>query len=931
MINKTKNLFKKLRHIKAINIFVVLFVLILSIFIAGYTSAGTGTKVGAVIATIIGWVLFAIAWSLGQLLVLMMEILVWIAQWSTFISAPAVGFGWKIVRDICNMFFVVIMLVIAFATVLRVEKYSYEKLLPKLIIMAVLINFSKMICGLIIDVSQVVMLTFVNSFKDVAGSNLTNMMGLNSLMSMSGNAANTETAEVTGWTVLGSYVLAIIYIIISLITIVTMVLMLTIRIIMIWIYVVLSPMAYLLGAFPDGQKYASKWWTEFSQNVIVGPVLAFFIWLSFASLGGVTDQASIGGVTAAAPTVAETTGDVGASTEALTVAGSPNHMLNFVISIAMLYGGLQVSQSIGGAAAGMAGKGISAINQGKGYAVKGLKWAAGGLAYSAIANKYTGKHVKNALASTAATSGLKGRFLAAAGIRGLATSGLIAYNKREKKLSEKAQAKIESLKDTRVVSRFAKEGAWTPSGTADQKKAVNMMPSALADGTAAGLKKMNEKLASMSVEDLRKLSDAEWHALGKAGAVLGGKAENFIAKDTDARGALNLGRVASGMPLGNIGLAQGTDKNGLAIAGPARYGSYYNRVHGAGLPPMSPDEIATLERTGSHSTQYLRENEKTPVLEPEKVTTVLDDDKNSPRGNGNLAINEVARGSSSTIAVDFDKLNLSEIDKGKDANWQNTRGLNTSDQQMIGKVASKMLEVINQEKAGLMSKAIRNPGEQKRLASLEKAEAYFKEPTKIKNLSLLNSSAAKYKTSDVKEVKIHEEMHGLGYNNEKDVTGAAKTIVETRNYSARADRGKIDQIIKNNNKGISDSKQDLGESSEKISNTVQEKEKASEIEFNNEAKSSSADMDLGELNKTLEKFSEKMDNVARKFNSASGKVGSSSSAPKAGGDNSYLFKNLSKNILSSNSALIKKVSMLGGEKAETPLEVDVIYNESLKD
>jgi hypothetical protein len=407
MINKIHNLFKKLRHIKSRNIFVASFILIVAFFVVGYTNATVGTA----IATMIGWVLFGIAWSLGQLLVLMMEILVWIAQWSTFISAPAVGFGWKIVRDICNMFFVVIMLVIAFATVLRVEKYSYEKLLPKLIIMAILINFSKMICGLIIDVSQVVMLTFVNSFKDVAGTNLTQMMGLNTITSMNANDANTDS-DVTGWSILGAYVLAIIYIIISLITIITMVLMLAMRIVMMWIYVVLSPMAYLLGAFPDGQKYASKWWTEFSQNVIVGPVLAFFIWLSFASLGGVTDQASIGGVTSAAPTGSEVTGSNNEGSESLTVAGSPNHMLNFVISIAMLYGGLQISQSIGGAAGGMAGKGISAINQGKGMITKPIM--AGALAAGLYAKgkgiqgaKWTGRMGKTVLGGLDRMAGAK--------------------------------------------------------------------------------------------------------------------------------------------------------------------------------------------------------------------------------------------------------------------------------------------------------------------------------------------------------------------------------------------------------------------------------------------------------------------------------------------------------------------------------------------
>lgn len=195
--------------------------------------------------------------------------LVWIAQWSNFIDAQAVVLGWKIVRDICNMFFVVIMLIIAFATILRVKEYSYEKLLPKLIIMAILINFSKMICGLLIDVSQVVMLTFVNSFKDVACSESHHNFRLDKLTSMTATTVDAEKgAGITSWSIMGAYILAFGLVIIALITIVTMVIMLSIRIVMIWIYVVLSPMAYLMNAFPAGRDYHKQWWKDFTKNLI---------------------------------------------------------------------------------------------------------------------------------------------------------------------------------------------------------------------------------------------------------------------------------------------------------------------------------------------------------------------------------------------------------------------------------------------------------------------------------------------------------------------------------------------------------------------------------------------------------------------------------------------------------------------------------------
>lgn len=346
-INKISSKLRKM--FKPRNLVVIFSTILLALFITSYVSAGFQDM----IATMIGWIIFGIVWALGQLLVLVMEVLVWIAQWSNFIYAPAVVLGWKIVRDICNMFFVVIMIIIAFATILGVKSYRYEALLPKLILMAIMINFSKMICGLLIDVSQVVMLTFVNSFKEVVGSNLTKMLGIDAMMDIN---VDDKTADITLWSILGSYILALIYVIVALITLVTMVGILAMRIVMIWIYVVLSPAAYLLGAFPAGKSYNETWWKDFTKNLIVGPILAFFIWLSFAALGTGTgtENSGVGKDSELRP----------ATSTALTKAGSPDNMLNFIISIAMLYGGLMITQQVGGAAGGMAGKGMAAVNKG---------------------------------------------------------------------------------------------------------------------------------------------------------------------------------------------------------------------------------------------------------------------------------------------------------------------------------------------------------------------------------------------------------------------------------------------------------------------------------------------------------------------------------------------------------------------------------------
>lgn len=315
--------------------------------------------IGVSIARILGHIISAIISALGMILTALISVLIWVCSYNGFIKSAAVANGWVIVRDLCNMFFILILLIIAFATILRRENYNAKKLLPKLLIMAVLINFSKTICGLAIDFAQVIMLTFVNGFKDIAGANLTTMLGIDKILAINPNANN-----VTGLTIFGSYMLALIYVIISMVVITVIIAVLIMRMVMLWVYIVLSPLAFLAAAFPAGQKYSSQWWSEFSKQVIVGPVLAFFIWLSFVSASTGLD-------------ITPTSIDPAAS---ITVAGSKDNLIKFMISIGMLIGGLMITQQLGGAAGSIAGKGMAAIQKGRGLAWKGaVGGAVGGM------------------------------------------------------------------------------------------------------------------------------------------------------------------------------------------------------------------------------------------------------------------------------------------------------------------------------------------------------------------------------------------------------------------------------------------------------------------------------------------------------------------------------------------------------------------------
>lgn len=349
---------------------IFLSLLFVAIFLFGgcvFASDWVNNVVGGIIGVFISGV--------TKILILLVNVLIVVASYSDFIHADAVTKGWVVVRDVCNMFFVVILLVIAFATILGQEEYSAKKNLPKLIIAAVLINFSKLFCGLMIDVASVVMLTFVNAFKEIGSGNIIDMLGISDVLKY-GQGATPPSLSST----VAAYIFGLIYVLIATVVVASMLAMLVMRIVMIWIYVVLSPAAFFLQAVPGkGQQYASQWWSKWSSNLIVGPVLAFFLWLSFAALQSGNPLPSVSDAQNQSETAVYVATEATSSKESIdSKAGSVDGFAKFVIAIGMLLGGMKIAQEVGGETGSVLGKGMSAINKGKAMAISGATSVAKG-------------------------------------------------------------------------------------------------------------------------------------------------------------------------------------------------------------------------------------------------------------------------------------------------------------------------------------------------------------------------------------------------------------------------------------------------------------------------------------------------------------------------------------------------------------------------
>lgn len=293
-----------------------------------------------------------------------MIILPIIAQFNNFTRLDGIVNSWTILRDLANIFFIVILLLMSFATILKIQSYGYKELLKNLIIMAILINFSKTIAGFMIDIGQVVMLTFVAAIKDVAAGNLTAIFGIDKMVSLS-----TDTDGGTGsGDIIMAYILGGVMMMLVSIVLMAFIVMLVMRIVYLWILVIVSPLAFLANTFPSTKKYFSEWFSRLGKEIIIGPVLIFFLWVSLTILanGAVTtelqkntsqEQANLG-----QESIYGAEGQVG-----LTEAGKWDFVLNFIVALGMLVGSLAAAKSVGSSAMSY---GAGAADKLKSYASK---------------------------------------------------------------------------------------------------------------------------------------------------------------------------------------------------------------------------------------------------------------------------------------------------------------------------------------------------------------------------------------------------------------------------------------------------------------------------------------------------------------------------------------------------------------------------------
>lgn len=200
------------------------------------------------------------------------------------------------VVNIANIFYILIFIILIFASsipFLNLDSYTIKKTLPKFIAAVILTQFSIQICGIIVDFFNLLGLAIPNViFGLISGVSFPPGGGVAEV----GAQVGTSVALVAGagalvGVVAFAPVIIIILAIMALVAALTAVFYIMVRFFLLYVMIIISPLAFAAWVLPGTEKFFKQWWTNFiklnAMFVTIMGLLSISILLSliFRSLG----------------------------------------------------------------------------------------------------------------------------------------------------------------------------------------------------------------------------------------------------------------------------------------------------------------------------------------------------------------------------------------------------------------------------------------------------------------------------------------------------------------------------------------------------------------------------------------------------------------------------------------------------------------------
>ncbi len=204
-------------------------------------------------------------------------------------TTPDLYKTWTHIRDFAVVLFILVFFAIIGATLIQqdiggFDQYTVKKILPRLVIASIMVQFSFLISGIIVDIGNVLGGGIGHLLSAVTDPS----KGPASFTNLVGNLVTGSVASVAGLgavAVLASWTVAIPVLLGLLLSLLTVFLTLGARFLILAVLIAISPIAMLAWVLPNTRDFAAAWFEFFVRLVLMYPLVILII-----SVAGIVNQ-----------------------------------------------------------------------------------------------------------------------------------------------------------------------------------------------------------------------------------------------------------------------------------------------------------------------------------------------------------------------------------------------------------------------------------------------------------------------------------------------------------------------------------------------------------------------------------------------------------------------------------------------------------------
>ncbi len=329
--------------------------------IVGIAANTVGGNASNWVNALFAYIAYALLWIFSLLVGLIGGILNIVIQYTlinmnvTVQSIGAIDVGWAAIRDLCNIFFIFILIYIAIGIIIGLDEHSTRGALVKLILVAVLINFSLFFTKVIIDATNILAIEFYSKIHPANGSftgfgdAIMGAFRLPAIYSQVGAQGLAGSIQVTD-SPIATFIMGIIMMITVSCVMLAAIIIFVKRFVSLIFLMMTAPAGFAGMIIHSTEHFAHEWWEKLMKEALAAPIFMIIFWLAFGIMG---DQGFHGSNSSSVTSLGASVGSImqngGAAIAGQSLAAllGANVIFNFAIVTAIMVTALVAVEHLG--------------------------------------------------------------------------------------------------------------------------------------------------------------------------------------------------------------------------------------------------------------------------------------------------------------------------------------------------------------------------------------------------------------------------------------------------------------------------------------------------------------------------------------------------------------------------------------------------------